>query len=173
MGDISLNIPKPNIDKSVVTFKGTHIIGDVKIAENSSVWYNAVIRGDRGPIIIGKNSNIQDNCVIHCSDTITTILKDFVSVGHGAIVHGCEIGENVIIGMNATILNDAKIGNNSIVGAGSVVTEGKEFPDKSLILGIPGKRVRSLSSEEIEKIKLNALVYVELAKNSQLSISTH
>ena len=162
---------KPKIDDSVKLFKGSHVIGDVIIGENSSVWYNAVIRGDRGPIVIGKYSNVQDNCVIHCSDILTTTLGDYVSVGHGAIIHGCQIGENVIVGMNATILNDAKIGHDSIVGAGSVVTEGKEFPDRSLILGTPGKLIRELSDEEVEKLKLNALVYVKLANESQFSIS--
>ncbi|MBZ9570090.1 gamma carbonic anhydrase family protein [Methanobrevibacter sp. TMH8] len=162
---------KPNIDDSVKLFKGSHIIGDVTIGEESSVWYNAVIRGDRGPIVIGKNSNVQDNCIIHCSDTLTTTLGDYVSIGHGAIVHGCQIGENVIIGMNSTILNDAKIGNDSLVGAGSVVTQGKEFPDKSLILGTPAKLIRELTDEEVEKLKVNALIYVELAKEHQFSIS--
>ena len=155
---------KPNLDKSVITFPGAHIIGDVKIGENSSVWYNAVIRGDRGPIVIGKNSNVQDNCVIHCSDTSITSLGDYVSIGHGAIIHGCEIGNNVIIGMNATVLNNAKIGNDSMVAAGSVVTEGKEFPDRSLIVGTPGKLIRELSDEEVENLKLNALWYVDLSK---------
>jgi len=162
------NNMKPDLDKSVITFPGAHIIGDVTIGENSAVWYNAVIRGDRGPIVIGKNSNVQDNCVIHCSDTLTTSLGDYVSIGHGAIIHGCKIGENVIIGMNATILNDAVIGNDSIVGAGSVVTEGKEFPDRSLIIGTPGKLIRELSDEEVEKLKLNALVYVDLANKYQI-----
>lgn len=162
---------KPKIDDSVKLFKGSHVIGDVTIGENSSVWYNAVIRGDRGPIVIGKNSNVQDNCVLHCSDTLTTTLGDYVSVGHGAIIHGCQIGENVIVGMNATILNDARIGDDSIIGAGSVVTEGKEFPNRSLILGTPGKLIRELSDEEVEKLKLNALVYVELANEPQFSIS--
>jgi len=152
------------IHDSVKILSGAHVVGDVKIGENSSVWYNAVIRGDRGPIVIGKNSNIQDNCVIHCSDTLTTSLGDYVSIGHGAIIHGCQIGENVIIGMNATILNDAIIGNDSIVGAGSVVTEGKEFPDRSLIVGTPGKLIRELSDEEVENLKLNALWYVDLSK---------
>jgi len=154
---------KPTLDKSVITFPGAYIIGDVTIGENSSVWYNAVIRGDRGPIVIGKNSNVQDNCVIHCSDTITTTLGDNVSIGHGAIIHGCEIGNNIIIGMNATVLNNAKIGNDSVVGAGAVVTENKEFPDRSLIIGTPGRVVKELTDEEIAKIKLNAHVYVDLA----------
>lgn len=164
--------PKLDIDKSVATFPGSHIIGDVKIGENSSVWYNAVIRGDRGPIFIGKNSNIQDNCVIHCADNLATVLGNNVSVGHGAILHGCEIGENVLIGMNATVLNGAKIAKDSIVGAGALVTEGKEFPEKSLILGVPGKLVRQLEVNEIEKIKENALVYVELSKENHISKSS-
>ena len=156
---------KLDIDKTVLTFPGSHIVGDVKIGENSSVWYNAVIRGDRGPIIIGKNSNVQDNCVIHCKDNEPTMLGDNVSVGHGAILHGCEIQDNVLIGMNATVLNEAKIGKDSVVGAGALITEGKEFPEKSLIIGVPGKLVRQLSSEEVEKIKENASIYVELAKS--------
>jgi carbonic anhydrase/acetyltransferase-like protein (isoleucine patch superfamily) len=151
------------IHDTVKILPGARVMGDVKIDENSSVWYNAVIRGDRGSIVIGKNSNVQDNCVIHCSDTITTILGDYVSIGHGAIIHGCEIGENVIIGMNATILNDAKIANDSIVGAGSVVTEGREFPERSLIIGTPAKLIRELTDEEVEKLKSNALIYVKLA----------
>lgn len=162
---------KPKIDDSVKLFKGSHVIGDVTIGENSSVWYNAVIRGDRGPIVVGKNSNIQDNCVIHCSDTLTTSLGDYVSVGHGAIIHGCQIGENVIVGMNATILNDVKISNDSIIGAGSVVTEGKKFPDRSLILGTPAKLIRELNDEEVKKLKLNALIYVKLANEPQFSVS--
>ena len=159
------NSLKLDIDKTVARFPGSHIIGDVKIGENSSVWYNAVIRGDRGPIVIGKNSNVQDNCVIHCADDLITSLGDNVSIGHGAILHGCEIHDNVVIGMNATVLNGAIIGKDSVVGAGALVTERKEFPEKSLIVGIPGKLVKQLSFEEVEKIKENALIYVELAKS--------
>jgi len=156
---------KLDIDKTVAVFPGSQIIGDVKIGENSSVWYNAVIRGDRGPIVIGKNSNVQDNCVIHCADEVITSLGDNVSIGHGAILHGCQIMDNVVIGMNATVLNYAKIGKDSVVGAGALVTEGKEFPERSLIVGIPGKVVKELSSEEVEKIKENAEIYVELSKS--------
>jgi len=156
------------IHDTVKILPGAHVLGDVEIGENSSVWYNAVIRGDVEPIVIGRNSNVQDNCVIHCSDTLTTNLGDYVSIGHGAIIHGCQIGENVIIGMNATVLNDAIIGNDSMVAAGTVVTEGKEFPDRSLILGTPGKLIRELTDEEVEKIKLNALFYVKLANEHQI-----
>ncbi|MDR3062576.1 MAG: gamma carbonic anhydrase family protein, partial [Methanobrevibacter sp.] len=107
------------IDNSAKIFPGAHIIGDVDIGENSSVWYNAVVRGDRGKIIIGKNSNVQDNCVLHGSLDMDTVINDNVSIGHGAIVHGCLIEDNVLIGMNATVLNNAKISKNSIVGAGA------------------------------------------------------
>jgi carbonic anhydrase/acetyltransferase-like protein (isoleucine patch superfamily) len=172
MSNKDFNSLKLDFDKTVATFPGSHIIGDVKIGENSSVWYNAVIRGDIEPIVIGKNSNIQDNCVIHCTDNLPTTLGDNVSVGHGAILHSCEIGENVLIGMNATVLNKAKIGKDSVVGAGTLVAEGKEFPEGSLILGVPGKVVRQLTLDEIEKIKENALVYVELAKENHISKSS-
>ncbi|MGL6297947.1 MAG: gamma carbonic anhydrase family protein [Methanobacteriaceae archaeon] len=159
-----MNIDIMKIDKTVKVFEGAHIIGDVTIGKNSSVWYNAVLRGDRDSIKIGANTNIQDNCVIHCSDGFTTILKDNVSVGHGAILHGCEIEDNVIIGMNATVLNGAKIAKNSVVGAGAVVSENKTFPEKSLILGVPGKVVRSLTDIEVKGIERNASVYTQLAK---------
>ncbi len=152
------------IDSTVVILSGAHVIGNVEIGENSSVWYNAVIRGDHGKIVLGKNSNVQDNVVIHSPPKTTTYIGNNVSIGHSAVVHGCEIGDNVTIGMNATILNRAKIGKNSIVGAGAVVTEDKEFPEGSLILGVPGRVVRSLNFEEIEESKSNAYMYVDLSK---------
>jgi carbonic anhydrase/acetyltransferase-like protein (isoleucine patch superfamily) len=152
------------IDESVKIFEGTRIIGKVKIGAESSVWYNAVLRGDMGSINIGKYSNIQDNCVIHSSKGHSVKIGDYVSVGHGAVLHGCEIGENSLIGINSTVLNGAKIGKNCIIGAGAVVTEGKEFEEGSLIIGIPAKAVRKLKSEEIESIKDNAIRYAKLAQ---------
>ncbi|MDR1819537.1 MAG: gamma carbonic anhydrase family protein [Methanobrevibacter sp.] len=145
-------------------FPGVHLIGDVEIDENVSIWYNAVVRGDCGKIKIGKNSNVQDNCVLHSTDGFSVDIHDNVSIGHGAILHGCEIQDNVIVGMNATILNGAKIAKDSIVGAGALVTEYKEFPEKSLILGSPAKAIRELNSEEIESITENANTYVKLSK---------
>lgn len=127
---------------------GAKVIGDVKIGKKSSVWYNAVIRGDLAPIKIGSYSNIQDNCVIHVTDKHGVKIGDYVSVGHGAILHGCKIKDNVLIGMNATVLNAAVINENSIVGAGAVVTENKEFPPGSLILGVPAKVVRELTKKK-------------------------
>lgn len=153
------------VHKSVKIFDGAQIIKNVEIDENSSIWYNAVIRGDMSLIKIGKCSNIQDNCVIHSSYAFPVILGDYVSVGHGAVLHGCEIGDNSLIGINSTVLNGAKIGKNSIVGAGAVVTEGKEFEEGSLILGVPAKAIRKLNGEEINNIKENALRYLKVAQN--------
>lgn len=124
------------IDGSVKIFEGAKIIGNVNIDAESSVWFNAVLRGDIDSITMGKYSNVQDNCVIHTSKDHPVKLGDYVSVGHAAVLHGCEIEDNCLIGMNSTVLNGAKIGKNSIIGAGAVVTEGKKFDEGSLILGI-------------------------------------
>lgn len=153
------------VHKSVNIFEGAKIIGNVKIDVESSIWFNAVLRGDIESITIGKYSNIQDNCVIHSSKNYPVNLGDYVSVGHAAVLHGCEIGDNCLIGMNSTVLNGVKIGKNSIVGAGAVVTEGKKFESSSLILGVPAKAVRKLNGEEIDSIKDNAVRYARLAKN--------
>ncbi|MGZ7069501.1 MAG: gamma carbonic anhydrase family protein [Methanobacterium sp.] len=152
------------IHDSVKIFKGAQIIENVEIDEYSSVWYNAVIRGDMSSIKIGKYTNVQDNCVIHSSHGHPIVLGDYVSVGHAAVLHGCIIGDNTLIGINSTVLNGVKIGKNSIIGAGAVITEGKEFKDNSLILGIPGKTIRKLNNEEIDRIKENAIRYSKVAK---------
>ncbi|MBE2899850.1 gamma carbonic anhydrase family protein [Methanothermobacter thermautotrophicus] len=147
--------------------EGARIVGDVRIGDCSSVWYNAVLRGDLEPIEIGCCSNIQDNCVVHTSHGYPVRVGDHVSVGHAAVLHGCMVEDNVLIGMNSTILNGAVIGENSIVGAGSVVTSGKKFPPGSLIIGTPARAVRELSDEEIESIRDNARRYALLARESQ------
>lgn len=147
------------IHRTVKLFSGAKIVGDVKIGQNSSVWYNAVIRGDMGVIRIGESSNIQDNCVVHSPAEV----GDFVTVGHSAVVHACTVEDNCIIGINSTLLDGALIRKNSIVGAGALVTAGKEFPEASLILGVPARAVRQLGREEISRIRDNALRYQELA----------
>lgn len=152
------------IHESVRIFPGAKVMGDVRIAKLSSIWFNAVLRGDIEYINIGKCSNIQDNCVVHTSNKYPVEIGDYVSIGHAAVLHGCRIHDNCLVGINSTILNGTKIRKNSIVGAGAVVTEGKEFPKGSLILGVPAMAVRQLNKEEIENIKNNALRYVELAK---------
>ena len=152
-----------NKKDSIVICPGAQVIGDVELGENVSIWHGAVIRGDTAPIKIGNNSNVQDNCVVHCSKDFPVEIKDNVSVGHGAVIHGCTLEDNVLIGMNATVLNGAKIGKNSIVGAGAVVSEGKEFPENSLILGVPGKLIKETTQEQRDHILWNASHYVELA----------
>lgn len=144
-------------------YDGAKVIGDVTLGDHVGIWYNAVVRGDEAPISIGNRSNVQDNCVVHVSEGKPVKICENVSVGHGAIVHGCTIEDNVIIGMGAIILNGAHISKNSLVGAGALVTENKEFPEGSLIIGSPAKAVRQLSDEEIEGITGNADEYVKLA----------
>ena len=153
-----------NKKDSVIICPGAQVLGDVDLGEDVSVWHGAVIRGDIAPISIGKNSNVQDNCVIHCSDDFPVTIKDNVSIGHGAVIHGCTLDDNVLIGMNATVLNGAHINKNCIVGAGAVVSEGKEFPEGSLILGVPAKVVKELTPEQIDHIQENADKYCEISK---------
>ena len=138
------------------------LVGDVTIGEGSSVWYGAILRGDEAPITIGKNTNIQDGAVLHEAARYPLVIGDGVTVGHNAILHGCEIGNNVVIGMGSIVMNGAKIGNDSIVGAGALVTQDKEFPDGMMILGSPARALRKLTPEEIARNRWNAEEYVRL-----------
>ena len=149
---------KPVIHKTVFIAASADIIGDVEIGENSSIWFNAVIRGDAEKIRIGNRTSIQDNVVVHSA----TDVGDDVSVGHGAVLHGCKTGNNIIIGMNSTLLDGAEIGDNSIVGANALLPPGKKFPANSLIIGMPAKVRREVDDEDIEMIRKNAAYYVEL-----------
>lgn len=158
----NLNDIKPNIHKDAFVAETATVIGDVSIGEGSSIWYGTVLRGDIENIKIGKFSNIQDNSVVHTETDIPTIIGDYTVVGHNAIVHGCTIGNNCLIGMGAIILNNAVIGDNSIIGAGSIVTEGKVIPPNSLVIGIPAKVVRTVTEEEIQGIRNNAIRYNKL-----------
>ena len=153
-----------NIDKTVFVADGARIIGDVTIGEDSSVWFNAVIRGDEYPITIGKRSNVQDGAVLHVGEGYSCTVGDEVSIGHGAIVHGCEVGDGTLIGMGATILNGAKIGKNCIIGAGALVTEGKVIPDNSVVMGVPGKIVREMKESDLESRRKNIDVYVNAGR---------
>ena len=155
---------KPKIHKDSFIAENASVIGDVSIGEGSSIWYGAVLRGDIENISIGKYSNIQDNASVHTGYDIPTKLGDYTVVGHNAIVHGCTIGNNCLIGMGAIVLNGAVIGDNSIIGAGSVVTEGKVIPSNSLVLGIPGKVIRQVTEEEIKSTRDNAIEYSKLYK---------
>lgn len=155
---------KPKIHKDSFIAENAWVIGDVSIGEGSSIWYGAVLRGDIESIGIGEYSNIQDNASVHTGYDIPTKLGDYTVVGHNAIVHGCTIGNNCLIGMGAIVLNGAVIGDNSIIGAGTVVTEGKVIPPNSLVLGIPGKIIRQVTEEEIKATRDNAIEYSKLYK---------
>ena len=136
------------------------VIGDVRIGKNVSVWFGAVLRGDNEPIIINEDTNIQENTVVHVDKGSIVVIGRGCTIGHSVIVHGCTIGDNALIGMGSTLLNDSKIGNNSIVGANSLVTEGKVFPDNSLIIGSPAKVKRLLTDDEIKQNKSSSLHYI-------------
>ena len=153
-----------SIDKSVFIADGAKVIGDVEIGKNSSVWFNAVIRADSDKVKIGESSNVQDNAVIHTSEGFGVSIGNNVTIGHGAIVHGCTIKDNVMIGMGAIVLNGAIIEENCIIGAGTLVTQGKVIPARSLVFGNPMKIVRQLTEQEIQSITDNATSYVNEAK---------
>jgi carbonic anhydrase/acetyltransferase-like protein (isoleucine patch superfamily) len=140
------------------------VIGNVTIGKQVGIWFGAVIRADRDRIIIGDRSNIQDNCVVHTSKGFPVTIGNDVSVGHGAILHGCTIGNRVLVGMGAIIINGARIGEGSIIGAGAVITEGKEIPPNSVVVGVPGKIVKLVDQDQQQHILNNAVSYVELAK---------
>ena len=155
---------QPKVHQDAFVADSADVLGDVNIGQGTSIWYSAVVRGDIENITIGKYSNIQDNASVHTETDIPTKIGDYTVVGHNAIVHGARVGNNCLIGMNATVLNNVVIGDNCIIGAGSVVTEGKVIPDKSLVMRTPGKVVRQVTEEEIQGIKANALRYNDLWK---------
>ena len=148
---------------------GAIVLGDVMIGEESSVWFNAVIRGDTEVIVIGKQSNIQDLCLLHADPGFPCTLGDRVTLGHGAIVHGATIADDCLIGMRAVVMNGAKVGSGSIIGVGAVVTEGTIIPAGSLVLGMPGKVVRAVEPKDQERIRHAAEHYVAAAKASAAS----
>lgn len=161
---LQFNGVAPSINENAYVSESVDIIGDVKVEENVSIWFGARLRADMNKIVIGANSNIQENTVVHVDIESPVIIGENVTIGHSAIIHGCNISNNVLVGMGSIILNNAKISKNSIVGAGALVTQGKEFEEGVLILGNPAKAVRKLSEEEIKSIKRSADNYVALSK---------
>ncbi|MBA2352067.1 MAG: gamma carbonic anhydrase family protein [Burkholderiales bacterium] len=136
------------------------VIGSVVLENNASIWFNVVVRGDTDRIVIGENSNIQDGAVLHTDEGIELVIGKNVSVGHMAVLHGCKIGDNSLIGIKSVIMNRAVIGKNCLIGANALITEDKVIPDGSLVVGSPGKIVRSLTATEISRIEKNARHYV-------------
>jgi carbonic anhydrase/acetyltransferase-like protein (isoleucine patch superfamily) len=152
------------VAEDVLIAAGAQIVGDVTIGPQSSVWFNAVIRGDSEAIHIGSRTNMQDNCVLHADPGFPCIVGDGVTIGHAAVVHGAQVGDNVVIGMHAVVMNGAQIGHDSVIAVGAIVTEASVIPPGSLVMGLPGKVVRTLTSEEIERNRRSAAHYVENAK---------
>ena len=154
----------PQLADSAWVADSAQVMGQVTLAEDSSVWFGTVIRGDTESIRIGKGSNIQDLSVLHADVGMPLVVGDHVTVGHQVMLHGCTVGDGSLIGIGAVVLNGAKIGKNCLVGASALVTEGKEFPDGSMIIGSPAKAVRQLTPEQIAGLRASAAHYVDNAR---------
>ncbi len=153
-----------SIDPAAFIAPGAALAGEVTLGRDASVWFNATLRGDLEPIVVGAESNVQDACVVHVDQGRPTRLGERVTMGHGAIVHASIVEDDVLIAMKAVVLSGCHIGRHTIVGAGAVVPEGTRVPEGSLVLGVPGRIVRELRPAEIERIHTNARAYVELAR---------
>ncbi len=154
---------KPVVAENAFVAENAVLIGDVTLQKGANIWYSAVLRADENTIVIGENSNVQDNATVHVSKTCPVILGKNVTVGHNAIVHGCTIGDGTMIGMGACVLNGAVIGNNCLIGAGALIKEGQVIPDGSLCVGVPAKVIRQLDEKGKQHILDNAALYVSLA----------
>lgn len=159
LGDLS-----PKVHTSAYIAPSAQVMGNVELLENSSVWFNAVLRGDCDLIQVGINSNVQDGSVLHTDPGFKLIIGKGVTVGHKVMLHGCEIGDYSLIGINAVILNGAKIGKHCVIGANALVTEGAEIPDGSVVMGSPGKVVKEVTAEQKKMLEHGAQHYVENAK---------
>jgi carbonic anhydrase/acetyltransferase-like protein (isoleucine patch superfamily) len=162
----ALDVTSPKLADATSIFiaPDAHVIGDCRLGADVSIWFGAVLRGDNEPIIIGKRSNIQEGAVLHTDPGFPLEIGEECTIGHRAILHGCVIGDGSLIGMGSTILNGARIGRGCLVGANSLVTEGKEFPDYSLIVGSPAKAIRTLDDDAVAKLRQSADSYVRNGK---------
>ena len=164
MAIYALDGAAPTIAESAWVAESAQVMGDVVLAEDASIWFGVVIRGDTETIRIGRGSNIQDLSVLHADHGMPLTVGEDVTVGHQVMLHGCTVGDGSLIGIGAVVLNGAKIGKGCLVGAGALVTEGKEFPDGSMILGSPAKVVRQLTPEQLEGLRQSAKHYVDNAR---------
>ena len=153
----------PDAAASAYIDSSAQVIGDITIGERSSIWPNVSARGDVSSITIGDESNVQDNCVLHCDDGFPLVIGNRVTVGHLAMLHGCVIEDDALIGIGAIILNGARIGAGSVIAAGSLIPEGMQVPAYSMVMGVPGKVKRGITADERERFKLNCQHYVDLA----------
>ncbi len=156
----------PRVARALFLAWNAEIAGAVTLGEETSVWFSAVVRADLEPISVGSGSNVQDNATLHVDTGLPLVIGRGVTVGHHAILHGCAVGDDCLIGMAAVVLSGAVIGEQSVVGAGALVTEGKVFPARSLIIGSPAKAVRTVDDALLEKIRENARAYVALARQA-------
>jgi carbonic anhydrase/acetyltransferase-like protein (isoleucine patch superfamily) len=157
----------PQLSAGVWIAPNATVIGDVRLAENVSIWWNAVLRGDNDPIAIGTNSNIQDGSVMHTDEGVPLTVGRDVTVGHMVMLHGCSVGDGSLIGIKSVILNGAVIGKHCLIGANTLIPEGKLIPDRSLVMGSPGKVVRELTEEQVARIACSAQHYVQNARRYQ------
>ncbi len=155
---------KPSLGENAWIAPNATVIGDVRLGANASIWWNAVVRGDSDTITIGANTNIQDGSVLHVDQGVPLTVGANVTVGHMVMLHGCTIGEESLIGIKSVILNKAVIGRHCIIGANSLIPEGKVIPERSLVMGSPGKVVRQLTDDEVDRLRDAALGYVENAR---------
>ncbi|AOH53729.1 gamma carbonic anhydrase family protein [Peribacillus muralis] len=162
---IPYNNKKPSFDETVFIAPGVHLIGDISIGKESTVWFNSVLRGDEDSITIGEKCSIQDNSTIHLFEGCPVVIEDEVTVGHNVILHGCKIGKRSIIGMGSTILDNVEVGEECIVGANTLIASGKIIPPRSLVIGSPGKVVRRLNEKDLELIQLSIDTYVQKGKD--------
>lgn len=167
MAIYSLGSKTPQVSPSAWIAPNATIIGDVRLAANSSVWWNCVLRGDNDPIVIGENSNVQDGSILHTDDGIPLTIGRDVTVGHMVMLHGCTIGDGSLIGMGAIVLNSVVIGRNCLIGAGALIPEGKVIPDNSLVVGSPGRVVHELTEKHLARIAHSAEHYVSNALDYQ------
>lgn len=152
---------EPQIHNNSFIAPGAVVLGDVTISENCSIWYNTTIRANRASITVGTGSNIQDNAVVHVDEGYPVRIGEYVTIGHGAIIHGCSIGNDSLIGMGAILLNGAQIGKNCIIGAGALVTQNMIIPDNSMVIGSPAKVIRQITPDEVASNRRNAKVYIQ------------
>lgn len=162
---------QPQIHDGAFIAPGARVIGRVTVGEGSSVWYNAVLRGDVDTITVGRFTNIQDLTLVHCDSGRPTSIGDRVTVGHSCIIHGCTIEDDVLVGMGSTVMNGARIGRNSLIAAGSLITEGKEFPPGSVIMGRPAKVIRQAEERDLELVRRGSENYRQASAAHKASLS--
>jgi carbonic anhydrase/acetyltransferase-like protein (isoleucine patch superfamily) len=161
MAIFQLDQLSPVVPESAYVADNATVVGDVRLGENCSVWFGAVLRGDSATITLGDNSNVQDNSVLHADEGVPLMIGADVTIGHQVMLHGCTIGDGTLVGIGAVVLNNARIGRNCLVGAGALVTEGKEFPDGSVIMGSPAKVVREMTPQQITAMRSAGPHYVK------------